>query len=106
MANPDAQTARDEADALQKKITKQWQNFASMTGREAFADLIQYIDNLRAMYIKYGEDQAMPHPMKEGEIVPLTSDMIAGLLQSSRGCGMVRTYILSRVGSDVAQSTK
>lgn len=98
--------ARADADAVQKKITKQWQNFSKGTGREAYADLMTYIDSLRAMYLKYAEDQAMPHPIKDGEIVSLSNDMIASLLQASRGCGMVKTYIQSRVDSDVAQSTK
>lgn len=89
----------------QQKITKQWQNFAKGVGRDAYKDLMDYIDSQQKMYLKYCEDQAMPHPTVKDEIVPLSNDMIASLLQSHRGLGIVKTYIQSRVDSDVAQST-
>jgi len=90
----------------QEKIVKQWKSFATISGKDAYKDLMEYIDAQMAMYLKYCEDQAMPHPRNTEQVVPLSNDMISTLLQNRRGLGIVKTYIQSRVESDVAQSTK
>lgn len=100
----EGQEARDASSRQQAKIVKQWKNFA-VGSALAYQDLIGYIDNNMAMYTKYCEDMSMPHPTKPGEVIPLSNDMIASLLQARRGCGMVKAYIQSRVDEDVAQST-
>lgn len=106
MADAEKAKAREDSDKMQAKVTKEWQNFAKSNGRHAYKDLMEYIDATMAMYTKYAEEQAMPHPLKADEVIPLTNDMIAGLLQARRGCGMVKTYIQNRVDSDVVQPNK
>lgn len=100
------QKAAEDFSKLQKKIVQQWAAFATTTGREAYADLIQYIDTQREMYRQYGEDMAMPHPTKAGEKVAIPAETISALLQNGRGMNIVKTYITSRVNSDVVQPKK
>lgn len=97
---------RDEAQELQAKVTKQWQNFANTTGREAYRDLLAYIDDQREMFRKYAEDRQMPHPNGDGTYITLDNEATASLLQNSRGLNIVRTYLLARVEPQVAQSKK
>lgn len=106
MADVDKAEARRVSSEKQARITKQWNTFANEYGREAYEDLMSFCNSVREMYIKYGEDQAMPHPTKAGEVVQLSNDMIASLLQARRGAGMIQTYISNRVDTDVAQPTK
>lgn len=106
MADIDKAKLREQTQKRQVKITKIWQSFAVGAGKEAIKDLFEYIDGQREMYRKYAEDMAMPHPLDPKQSVVLSNDMIAGLLQSSRGLGIVKTYILNRIDSDVAQPIK
>lgn len=105
MPSEDKGKARSEHAKRQEQITKQWQAFATHNGKQAYEDLMQYIDDQREMFRKYAENQAMPHPnpQKAGEMVPIDNDMVAALLQNSRGLSIVKTYIASRVDSGVAQ---
>lgn len=103
MANPDAEKARELEAKKQARITKQWRNFATGVGRDAYKDLMQYIDDMSAMYVKYAEDRAMPHPNGSG-VVPIDNETIGALLQNKRGMSIIQTYIRNRVESDVAQS--
>jgi hypothetical protein len=103
MADADKAEARRVGSEKQARITKQWSDFSRT---EAYKDLMEYCDGLKEMYIKYCEDQAMPHPTKTGDVVPLGNDMIASLLQARRGAGMIQTYISNRVDTDVAQPIK
>jgi hypothetical protein len=89
--------ANQDSQNIQKKITEQWQTFATSLGKEAYDDLMNYIDNQREMFRKYAENQAIPHPTKFGDVLPLSSDNIAGLLQTSRGLNIIKTYITQRV---------
>lgn len=104
--SPEREQAVKDANALQRKITKQWNQFATITGREAYQDLMSYIDSQRDMYRQYGEELQMPSPDGKGK-VPITPETAGILLQSSRGMNIVKTYIDSRVNTvDVAQSKK
>lgn len=103
MADADKAELRAAMAKKNEKIQEQWAGFSRT---DAYEDLMQYIDGLKDMYMKYCEEQAMPHPAKPDDVVPLGNDMIASLLQARRGCGMVQTYIRNRVDTDVAQPTK
>ena len=108
MADEKKAKARKEGQALQAKITQQWAAFANVTGREAYEDLMKYIDGQREMFRKYAEERAMPHPNPhaEGKMVPLDNETVAALLQNSRGLNIVRTYIVNRVNTDDVAPTK
>lgn len=105
MADADKEKARELENQKQAKITKQWKNFAKSNGREAYRDLMEYIDSMGGMYIKYAEDRAMPHPQGNGKVVMIDNETIGALLQNKRGMSIIQTYIRNRVESDVAQST-
>lgn len=105
MADAKKAAARKESSDLQTRITQQWQAFATTTGREAYEDLMKYIDGQRDMFRQYAEERQMPHPNPHtpGAKLPLDNETVAALLQNSRGLNIVRTYISNRVNeSDVA----
>jgi hypothetical protein len=87
--------------ADQSKITKQWRAFSNT---EAFQDFVSYLDGLSDLYVKYGEERAMPGP--DGKKYSIDDHTIAALLQGRRVSGMVKTYITSRSEADVAQPVK
>lgn len=101
----DGQQAREDYSKLQGKIMKQWQNFAKATGREAYEDLMQYIDSQRDMLIHFAEELEMPSPDGKG-MVSIPQETAATFLQTTRGLRIVKTYIQNRVDTDVAQSQK
>lgn len=94
---------RKDSQDEQKKISAQWKGIAS-TYPHAYEDLLKYLDNLKEMYHKYGEERSMPGP--DGKQYSIDNDTIASLLQGARVCGMVKTYIVNRVDYDVAQPIK
>lgn len=99
----EATKLREAAQKKQTKINEQWAKFAKTLGREAYEDLIGYIDGQRDMFRKYAEERQMPHPNPQQGMVPLDNETVAALLQNSRGLNIVRTYIVNRVNtSDVA----
>lgn len=101
-----SEKAHKELSEKQRKVVQQWQAFATVHGREAFDDLITYIDDMREMYRGYAENRAMPHPSKPDEYVPIDNETVAALLQNSRGLSIVKTYLTSRVDVQVAQTNK
>ena len=103
MKETEATKARQEEAERQERIKKQWANFANVTGREAYADLIEWMTAERNNAIQYGENMAMPHP-QTGQLMPLDLEICSILLQRSRVYSTVKTYIQSRVDPDVAQS--
>lgn len=107
MPDPKKDKARKEYDQLQAKITSQWASFANVTGREAYEDLMKYIDGQREMFRKYAEDRAMPHPNPNaGGVLTLDNETVAALLQNSRGLNIVKTYISNRVNTNDVAPTK
>lgn len=97
--------ADKEASKKQKAITKQWQLFATISGRDAYKDLMEYIDLQRELYRQYAEDMQMPSPTGKG-MVHIDKDTAAILLQNSRGLRIIQTYIRNRVDTDVAPIKK
>jgi len=107
MADDKKLKARTEASKLQAKVTSQWATFANVTGREAYEDLMKYIDGQREMFRKYAEERGMPHPNPSvGGLVPLDNETVAALLQNSRGLNIVKTYISNRVNTKDVAPTK
>jgi hypothetical protein len=107
MASEKAAKEREDFTKLQAKITKQWQTFATTFGREAYDDLMKYIDSQRELYRQYGEDMAMPHPLKSDEKVSINAETISALLQNGRGMHIIKTYITNRANAgDVVQPKK
>jgi hypothetical protein len=101
----DGTQARDDFAKLQTKIKKQWHNFATSTGREAYEDLMQYIDSQREMLIHFAEELEMPSPDGKG-MATIPQETAATFLQTTRGLRIVKTYIQNRIDADVAQSQK
>ena len=92
-----------EAEAKrQARINNQWHAFLKT---EAGRDFIAYLDNTREMLIKYGEDRAMPHPVKSDDWVNLDNDTVAGFLQSTRTLNMIKTYVTQRAKAKGSVST-
>lgn len=82
------------------KIRKQWVGFANTHGREAYEDLMKYIDAQREMYRRYAEERAMPNPNDPSHLLALDNETVAALLQNSRGLNMIRTYIQGHVNAE------
>lgn len=91
-----AKKANKDALDKQTRINQQWKRFATTYGKEAWDDYIAYADDQRAMFMKYAEEMQMPHPSGR-EMMPIDKDMIAILLQTSRGVNIMRSYITNRV---------
>jgi hypothetical protein len=67
---------------------------------------MQYIDSHREMYRKYAEERMMPHPNPDVGQVAIDSETCAALLQNSRGLHIIKTYLESRVDTQVAPTSK
>ncbi len=97
----EASKAREESQkanqAKYEQIAALWSNFATGIGKIAYDDLMQYIESQREMFRKYAEERVMPHPNPQEGKVPIDNEMVAALLQNSRGLSIVKTYLESRV---------
>lgn len=89
---------RAEAREFQLAITEQWKAIFSKYP-EAVADYISYIDGLSTFYRYCAEEQEM-----HGVI--LDDHKVSQMLQQARTCDTVKTYITSRMDSNVAQPIK
>lgn len=105
MADQDKARMREASLKKQEQISKIWQAWALGPGKLAIEDLFQYIEQQREMYRRYGENRAMPGPDGKGSY-SIDNDTVASLLQNSRGMYIVKTYILNRIDSGVAQPIK
>lgn len=98
MSKEDALKAKEEARLVQQEITKGWKAVSEQTPL-LIEDLNRYVDGLILFYRQCADDQEMYG-------VPLDDHKIASLLQQARACDIVRTYITSRIDSNVAQPIK
>lgn len=96
MSKKDAERTKKEFEQKREKITTQWAAFKTKNGPDAYADLMEFIDLQRSMFIKYAEDMAMPHPLNAGETVTIPPETAALLLQRGAGLSIVKTYIESQ----------
>ncbi len=106
MAKTDAEKARQEYQNRYEAIAGQWNAFATGPGKEAYEDLMRYIDSQREMYRKYAEERVMPSPNPTEGVVSIDNEMVSALLQNSRGLSIVKTYLESRVDTQVAPINK
>lgn len=98
MASEDKANARAEALEVQKAITKAWKEIATKYPA-IIEDFNLYVDGIIAFYRQCADDQEM-HGLL------LDDHKISSLLQQARACDIVRTYITSRIDSNVAQPIK
>lgn len=94
MSKETAKQAQEDEKNKQSALSAQWKGIASQYPN-AHKDLIDFLDNLRDMYINYGEERSMPGP--DGKKYTIDDHTIAALLQGARVCGIVKTYINNRV---------
>lgn len=98
MASEDKAKAREEGKAIQQEITNGWKEVAAKYPL-LIEDFDRFCKGIAAFYRQSAEDQEM-----HGLI--LDDHRINQLLQQARTCDMVRTYITSRIDSNVAQPIK
>lgn len=98
MSKEDALNAKEEARLVQQEITKGWKTVAKKYPL-LIEDLNKYVDGITTFYRQCADDQEMYG-------APLDDHRIASLLQQARACDIVRTYITSRIDSNVAQPIK
>lgn len=98
MSKDDVVQLQEDYKKKQAKITAQWKAIAH-TYPLVIEDLNEFVDGLRENYRNWGEEQEIYG-------AALDDHRIAALLQLSKGCNIVRTYITSRIDQDVAQPIK
>lgn len=98
MSREDKQRARDDYALVQQAITKGWKAVAEQYPL-LIEDFVQFTQGLAAQYRYWANEQEM-------EGVPIDDHKVSQLLQQARTCDTVRTYITSRIDSDVAQPIK
>lgn len=80
----------------EKTIAKQWLSFSKT---EAYADLMQYGHSTSDMLTTYAKERVMPSPVKDGEEVIINGETASSLLQNSRGCDIILSYVEQYVDS-------
>ena len=80
----------------ERAIAKQWLAFSHT---DAYEDLMQYGHSTSDMLTTYAKEMVMPSPVKEGEEVILTGEKSLSLLQNSRGCDIILSYVEQYVDS-------
>lgn len=80
----------------ERAIGKQWLAFSKT---EAYEDLLQYGHSTSDMLTTYAKEMVMPSPVKEGEEITLTVEKAHSLLQNSRGCDIILSYVEQYVDS-------
>lgn len=98
MADPDKLKARQESQERQRLITEDWKKIATQYPH-VLEDYLQYVQGLASIYRHWAEEQEMAG-------APIDDHKVSQLLQQARTCDTVRTYITSRIDSDVAQPIK
>ena len=81
--------AKDNADR-ERAIARQWLNFSKT---EAYKDLMQYGHSTSDMLTTYAKERVMPSPIDEGAQVVIDGETASSLLQNSRGCDIILSYI-------------
>lgn len=80
----------------ERAIAKQWLAFSKT---DAYRDLMQYGHSTSEMLTTYAKEMVMPSPVKEGEEIILTVEKAHSLLQNSRGCDIILSYVEQYVDS-------
>lgn len=71
-------------------IAREWLSFSKTT---AYEDLMSYGHTTSDMLTSYAKEGVMPSPIKEGEQIILDGEKALSLLQNSRGCDIILSYI-------------
>jgi len=74
----------------EKKIAREWLSFSQT---EAYKDLMQYGHSTSDMLTTYAKERVMPSPIDEGAQVVIDGETASSLLQNSRGCDIILSYI-------------
>ena len=80
----------------EKAIARQWLAFSKT---EAYADLMQYGHSTSDMLMSYAKERVMPSPVKDGEQIIINGETASSLLQNSRGCDIILSYVEEHVSS-------
>jgi len=80
----------------ERAIARQWLNFSKT---DAYADLMQYGHSTSDMLTTYAKERVMPSPVKEGEQIVIDGETASSLLQNSRGCDIILSYVEQYVDS-------
>jgi hypothetical protein len=85
--------ANNEREA---KIAREWLSFSQT---EAYKDLMQYGHSTSDMLTTYAKERVMPSPVKDGVEVVIDGETASSLLQNSRGCDIILSYVEQYVDS-------
>lgn len=77
-------------------IARQWLAFSKT---EAYSDLMQYGHSTSDMLTTYAKERVMPSPLKEGGEMIIDGETASSLLQNSRGCDIILSYVEAYVAS-------
>lgn len=86
----------EENAKREKAIARQWLAFSKT---EAYADLMQYGHSTSDMLTTYAKERVMPSPVEEGAQVVIDGETASSLLQNSRGCDIILSYVEQYVAS-------
>lgn len=71
-------------------IAREWLSFSQTT---AYKDLMQYGHSTSDMLTTYAKERVMPSPVEDGAQVVIDTETASSLLQNSRGCDIILSYI-------------
>lgn len=80
----------------EKAIAREWLTFSHT---DAYKDLMQYGHSTSDMLTTYAKERVMPSPVKEGAEVVIDGETASSLLQNSRGCDIILSYVEQYVDS-------
>ena len=80
----------------EKAISREWLTFSQT---EAYRDLMEYGHSTSDMLTTYAKERVMPSPVKDGAEVVIDGETASSLLQNSRGCDIILSYVEQYVDS-------
>lgn len=95
----DTQKLNNKAKAnneREKTIAREWLSFSQTT---AYKDLMDYGHSTSDMLTTYSKERVMPSPIDDGAQVVIDGETASSLLQNSRGCDIILSYVEQYVDS-------
>lgn len=80
----------------ERAIAKEWLAFSKTS---AYQDLMDYGHTTSEMLTSYAKERVMPSPIEDGAQVIIDGETSISLLQNSRGCDIILSYIEEYVSS-------
>jgi len=74
----------------EKTISNEWLAFSKTS---AYKDLMEYGNSTKELLTEYAREGVMPSPLADGEQVAISGEKALFLLQNSRGCDIILSYI-------------